>query len=67
MEHIGNCVDSFDEDGNCINPRLPWADVNEFACAVDEDNNVTVGNIVVLYNESTDIHSFYYKSVPFVV
>jgi hypothetical protein len=59
MTYLGNCVDSFDADGECTNPYLPWSDVNEFACAVDEDDNCTVGNVEIRYDAENDIHSFY--------
>lgn len=56
---VGNCVNSFDDDGNCINPYLPWDHVNDFACAVEEGDNITIGNIKIEYDEDTDIHTFY--------
>jgi len=59
MEYLGNCIDSFDEDGLCINDALPWGDVNEFACAVEDDDNCIVRGVIVKYDEDADIHSFY--------
>ena len=29
--YVGSCVDCFDEDGDCIEPALPWATVSDFA------------------------------------
>lgn len=33
ISFVGTCVNSFDEDGRCIVPGLPWNDVTEFAIA----------------------------------
>jgi hypothetical protein len=60
LDYIGNCVDSFDENGNSIFD-LPFSDVTEFAQMVEENDNVTVGNFVIKYNEDEDIHYFYKK------
>ena len=59
MEYIGNCVTDFDENCECINPELPWNDVTEFAQAVEEADDCQIGNIVIKYDEETDVHSFY--------
>lgn len=59
MEYLGNCIDSFDVDGNCVNPYLPFADVSEFGCAVEEDDNITYKGIIIQYDEEKDIHSFF--------
>ena len=59
MEYIGNCVDSFDMNGDCVNPYLPFIDVNEFACAVEENDNITYKGIMIQYDEEKDIHSFF--------
>ena len=61
MEYLGNCTNSFDEDGNCTNDRLPWSDVSAFACALEAGDNITVGQIVIQYDVSSDIHYFYKK------
>jgi hypothetical protein len=29
--HVGNCVRSFNKDGECSNPHLPYRDVSHFA------------------------------------
>lgn len=57
--YIGNCIDSFDEDGVCTNSSLPWADVVQFAQAVEECDSIVVGSVSVEYCAEKDIHSFY--------
>jgi hypothetical protein len=37
---VGTCANSFDEDGECIVPLLPWSGVSSFA--VDEENAITI-------------------------
>ena len=37
---VGTCVNSFDEDGDCIIPELAWDHTSAFA--VDEENAVPV-------------------------
>jgi hypothetical protein len=61
MEYLGNCIDSFDMDGNCVNPYLPFADVSEFGCAVEENDNITYKGITIQYDEEEDVHSFFRK------
>ena len=61
MEYIGNCVDSFDEDGNCVNDLLPFNTVSDFALVVEENDEVELGDIVIKYDQETDIHSFFKK------
>lgn len=39
-EYVGTCVDSFDDDGNCIVDELPWSTVSDFARV--EENAATV-------------------------
>jgi hypothetical protein len=34
---VGTCVNSFDEDGDCIVDQLPWNTVSDFA--LDEEEN----------------------------
>jgi hypothetical protein len=37
MKHlIGNCVNSFDEDGDCVIDQLPFCTTSDFACALEE-------------------------------
>ena len=59
MHYISNCIDSFDLFGNCIVDLLPWATVTDFAQDVEYGGNITVGNVVVRYDDYKDIHSFY--------
>lgn len=59
MEYLGNCVDSFDMEGNCVNPYLPFYDVSEFACAVEESDNINYKGIIIQYDEAKDVHSFF--------
>lgn len=61
MRFIGNCVNSFDADGNCIVSSLPFNDVTEFAQMVEESDEVTIGDFVITYDEETDVHSFWFK------
>ena len=61
MNFIGNCINSFDEFGDCIIPQLPFSNVIEFAQLVEESDNVEIGDFVIQYNEQTDIHSFFFK------
>ena len=61
MKYIGNCVDSFDEFGDCIIPQLPFSNVTEFAQLVEESDNVEIGDFIIQYDEETDVHSFFFK------
>lgn len=59
--YIGNCIDSFDDDGRCTREDLPYEDVTEFA--QDEENGFVLlagHGIHVDYDDTSDIHSFYY-------
>jgi len=38
---VGTCVNSFDEDGMCIVPDLPWNDITEFAIADERAPEIT--------------------------
>jgi hypothetical protein len=38
--YVGNCVDSFDEDGDCITPFLPWGTVSDFAVAEENAKQI---------------------------
>jgi hypothetical protein len=38
---IGSCVDSFDDDGDCINDRLPLRDASHFAVELEEATPIT--------------------------
>ena len=59
MNFIGNCVNSFDEFGDCIIPQLPFSNVTEFAQLVEESDNVEIGDFVFsITNRLTFIHSF---------
>jgi hypothetical protein len=56
---VGTCVDSFDENGDCVNDLLPCRDVSHFACDGDEyGNNFEVDGVAVSYDDDTDIHTF---------
>jgi len=57
---IGDCINSFDEEGNCINDYLPYSDVTDFA--QDEENEfekLKDYGIKVKYDEDKDVHYFY--------
>jgi hypothetical protein len=62
-ELIGNCCDSFDENGNCINPLLPFLDASEFAYAVEEQDECDYKGIKITYDETDDVH-YFYRIVP---
>lgn len=38
---VGTCVNSFDEDADCINSDLPYRDVSEFAVADENAARIT--------------------------
>lgn len=38
---VGTCVNSFDEDGECIIPELPFNDVNDLAYADENAENIS--------------------------
>lgn len=38
---VGTCVNSFDEDGNCIVTELPWDDASAFAVADEESKEIS--------------------------
>lgn len=57
---IGNCITAFDDDGECIDDRLPWSDVTEFAQYIDEfGDNTTTETFTVAYDADSDVHSFF--------
>jgi len=62
MNFVGNCINSFDENGDCILSQLPFSNVTEFAQLVEENDNVEIGDFVIQYDEETDVHSFFFKS-----
>lgn len=61
MKFIGNCINSFDEFGDCVISSLPFANVTEFAQLVEESDNVEIGDFIIQYNEETDVHSFFFR------
>ena len=40
---VGTCVTSFDDDGTCNVPELPWANVQDFQVADSQAEQLTVG------------------------
>jgi hypothetical protein len=38
---VGTCVNSFDEDGNCTIPQLPYRDTTQFAQAEENATEIT--------------------------
>ena len=38
---VGSCVNSFDEDGDCIIHQLPWNDTTEFAQALEDQQQIS--------------------------
>jgi hypothetical protein len=74
MDYVGNCVDSFDSDGDCINDFLPWADATEFAQAEERKEPAhpfqvaqrirqlefyVMDGVMVAYDPNRDVHYFY--------
>ncbi len=41
LEYVGNCVNSFNDDGNCIIPKLPFETVSDFACSLEESTDIS--------------------------
>lgn len=42
MKHyIGNCINSFDDDGDCILGELPFVTTSDFACALEDASPIT--------------------------
>jgi hypothetical protein len=61
-QYVGTCVDSFDEDGDCIVDALPFNDVTDFAYAVDNAQTLSKAEFLALAeckDYFNDNHSFY--------
>lgn len=41
LSYISNCVDSFDEDGECVIPQLPFNNTSDFAVCLAEAEQIT--------------------------
>ncbi len=55
-----NCVNAFDDDGECTYDWLPFSDVTEFAQLVEElGDNWELDGVVCVYCSTTDIHTFF--------
>jgi len=75
--YLGSCVDSFDEDGDCIIDDLPFSDVSDFACREQDALEITRGEFEIIIKEiPQDIKSkilghnltyFVYKGDIFVI
>lgn len=39
---IGTCINSFDNDGDCVDPSLPYRDVSDFAVAEEDAEEITL-------------------------
>lgn len=39
---VGTCVTSFEEDGSCSTPELPWATLSDFEIADEQAEHLTV-------------------------
>ena len=48
--YVGSCVDSFDEDGDCIIDDLPWSTVSDLGHA--DENAQDIGSVTFLQNVS---------------
>lgn len=53
--YVGNCVNSFDADGECLIRQLPWSDVTEFAQAVEDAWSLTKEQFTQNVNVHKDI------------
>ncbi len=59
---VGTCVNSFDEDANCIIPQLPYGDTTEFAQAEENATKITKEEFLQNVNvpkEIINIDAFY--------
>ena len=41
LEYVGNCINCFDEDGNCIIAELPFDTVSDLACSLEESSEMS--------------------------
>jgi len=72
--YVGNCVNSFDEDGENIVNQLPFNDVNDFAVAEEnakpiskEVFNTLVANDEMLNKKHEIVYGIMLKYVDFPV
>jgi hypothetical protein len=71
---VGTCVNSFDEDGNCTIPQLPYTDTTHFAQAEENATQITKDqfinnvnlpdnlkdiNAIYLHDEDNDVYMLY--------
>jgi hypothetical protein len=60
FEYISSCLDSFDEDGDCIMAELPWSTVSDFACANELAKEIEAFPIPEVFFEDLHRTSFRY-------
>lgn len=41
LEYVGNCVNSFNDDGAIIIPKLPFETVSDFAYSLEESTDIS--------------------------
>jgi len=71
---VGTCVNSFEEDGNCTIPQLPYTDTTHFAQAEENATQITKDqfinnvnlpdnlkdiNAIYLHDEDNDVYMLY--------
>lgn len=59
--YIGNCINSFDLDGDCVNDELPYSDTTDFAQDIDSATEISKDEFIS-YTTCTKIetmNSFY--------
>jgi len=59
---VGNCVNSFDEDGNCTIPQIPYKDTTQFAQSEENATQINKDQFmqnVNLPNNLKDIDAIY--------
>lgn len=54
-EYVGNCVNSFDEDGECIIIDLPFSDVTQLAYAIEEAKELPLADFKRLVNNNLQL------------
>ena len=57
LEYVGNCVNSFNDDGNCIIPKLPFETVSDFACSLEESTDISEKDFIqkVSFEQATNL------------
>lgn len=62
--YVGNCINSFDEDGDCVIPDLPFTDVSDLAYQLEDAIEIGPSEFHSKVSSNTDFdgtHVVYYK------